>query len=110
MTYKTFQPSAASYGAPTQAVVVKQVPESIDPTQVDYTERMSQWQSIGSGFGTAGGGLVTSISNLIKGEAQTADLPPPVAEEEGVGATPWIVGGIALVGIVGAAWAFWPRD
>ena len=89
---------------PTQAVVVKSVPQGIDPTQVDYTSA-----------GQAAGAAVSTIASLIRGpsasdEAVAQAIVATEEDEDGLGATPWIIGGVALVGIAGVAFAFGPRD
>jgi hypothetical protein len=64
--------------------------------------------------GAAAGSLFQTGADLIRqskdGYKPPVYTPPVVEEDEGPGAEPWILGGIAVVGILAVAWAFWPRD
>lgn len=105
-----FQPSALSN--PDSAVVIRSVPSDIDPRQVAYTAP-DPFASSEKAAVAAGGitGLVTSVSSLFKKPEPAPYVPgvEPVIEEQSVW-TPWIVGGVAVFGVVGAVWAFWPRE
>lgn len=97
---------------PTSAVVIKTVPAGTDPTQTAQTSGGNQdWISaVGNLTGSLLGGALANKYKEDEVEAQAQALAAAETADEGLGATPWIVGGIALVGIGAVAWAFWPRD
>lgn len=84
---------------PQQAVVIKHT-SSLDPETL----------------GQAGGEVVGTVISFLRKEDPAEEAALAAAEEQaeeeeaGLGATPWVIGGVALVGLVGVAWAFWPRE
>jgi len=107
----TFQPSALSN--PNAAIVIKSVPSDVDSTQVAYTPP-NPWtpSAAASQAGQAGAGIMTMVTSYLKkdDEPMPSMVTTPVVEEPAMEWTPWIVGGVAVVGVLGAVWAFWPRE
>ena len=114
----TFQPSALSN--PTEEMMGPSAPQ----LSVAY-KAPTPWtpQAFASSAGQMGAGITNAFLSVLKkddsaAEAEALALAQAQAEADAaaaagisdLGATPWIIGGVAIVGVIGAIWAFWPRE
>lgn len=102
----TFQPSALSN--PTEEMMGPSAPQ---PSVAYIPPNPWSPSAASSAAGQAGAGIMTMVTSYLKKDEEPLPsmVTTPVVEEPAMEWTPWIVGGVAVVGVLGAVWAFWPR-